>query len=612
MRAAWEEERVAAAAERTALEQALAEQGTQHAAAAAASDASSSNDFAATGSASSSKTGESGATAGPPRKVVMPAPPPASAKRPGSAHSRRSGGFKGQRTVVGQRQEQPPPLPRDRRQRPSSAREARRPSARAATTKRRVASARRPKVASSTAPASSRSKAAGSQDGLARVIGAPQRAADVARSDAARTLLEEWRRADEQARGGRRELRKRLATDATEAAAGGGGGGGGKDDEVADAVMETQRCARHRSYRRVSVKLVEALNADALGALRRCERERAIKLLLEARRVLTNDCFAKTPRGEMLHQGGGRRADSGDGRCLHEWVRLHSCTLNNLGIAHRDRARATSKFDAKSANALARVKAGAKAGLLAAAADANTRNEKHTLNQKYTERLDEPGMTLALRFVDRARALEHDALRALGQRLETSELVGKVGWHADSGGSAVTAVRNAAEEVDPDARAGGVVVAASRRGGILKHTQANGRRKPRSSGGGGLRTSDTPVTGAAAAAVAAAAGKAVVWGDLQCSTTASGLDLRTDPEARTSTSDTVALIRGNAPADRGGIGDMNLNVGDRGLGAEFAQKMLDVYGIGPVAAVPLVRATYRNILLTPLRLLFSVYCLICS
>jgi hypothetical protein len=76
----------------------------------------------------------------------------------------------------------------------------------------------------------------------------------------------------------------------------------------------------------------------------------------EARGVLGSACFAQSPVGELVEQqeeekenvlGGAGEARStvgtgglgGDGRCLHEWVRLHSSTLNNLGIAHRDRAR---------------------------------------------------------------------------------------------------------------------------------------------------------------------------------------------------------------------------------------------------------------------------------
>ena len=53
------------------------------------------------------------------------------------------------------------------------------------------------------------------------------------------------------------------------------------------------------------------------------------RLLLEARRVLgKTSCFGADPAAEL--EGEARRCG-----VLTQWVRLHSCTLNNLGIAHR-------------------------------------------------------------------------------------------------------------------------------------------------------------------------------------------------------------------------------------------------------------------------------------
>ena len=85
-------------------------------------------------------------------------------------------------------------------------------------------------------------------------------------TDAARVLLQEWTKADEQARAGRRDLKNTLAAN--------------NDVCVAAAVSEAQRRRRRLAHRQVCVKLVEALNADALAALQRMERERAVRLLL--------------------------------------------------------------------------------------------------------------------------------------------------------------------------------------------------------------------------------------------------------------------------------------------------------------------------------------------
>ena len=53
------------------------------------------------------------------------------------------------------------------------------------------------------------------------------------------------------------------------------------------------------------------------------------RLLLEARRVLgKGSCFGADAAAEL--EGEARRCG-----VLTQWVRLHSCTLNNLGIAHR-------------------------------------------------------------------------------------------------------------------------------------------------------------------------------------------------------------------------------------------------------------------------------------
>eukprot|EP01044_Picomonas_judraskeda_P014291 COSAG03_NODE_2254_length_2954_cov_2.440630_1_plen_831_part_01 len=347
MRTAWEEERVMAAAERAALEQALAAQGVSH------GSGESPDVTRADGGDSGSR--HSPTVSGPLQVGVddisamaqqpkVPVPPRSPAKRPHARAGRsRKGGAARPQTAFGRRQYRQPSA---KGSRPSSAR-ATRPTSR--PSKREVSSARQ----------------------------RPHRPDDVMRSDTARAILEEWIRADKIIHADRRELRTNLPADNRQTI-----GPCEDDGAVCHQAVVARRCARRRSYRRLCVKLVEALNADALGAVHRCERERAIKLLLEARRVLANDCFGKTPSAEMQehsqHTGEVESKDSkavsnrlDDGRNLHEWVRLHSCTLNNLAIAHRERARAnkTSSLDPKSARALAKVNADAKAMVKAPSAE---------------------------------------------------------------------------------------------------------------------------------------------------------------------------------------------------------------------------------------------------
>lgn len=486
MRTAWEEERVMAAAERAALEEALAAlngDDTTDATILAAHGAQRGSDDKNRSETLSlvdevPQVGVDGMDAMP--QHMAPVPP---AKRP---HAR-------------------------------TGRSCRRPSSARAATRARPPSSSRPGKRLVTSARQRRDSV------VARTIGAPHHPKDVARSDNARTMLEEWVRADEHARTARRELSPNPPVDESCATV-----------PYADAVDASkdadvmQCCARRRSYRRLCVKLVQALNADALSALRRCERERAIKLLLEARLVLANGCFGKTPAAELQQRAPCTSKEASeedkainprmdDGRNLCEWVRLHSSTLNNLGIAHRDRTRASKNGsrDAKSARALAKVNADAQAVL----------KESARLKSNQVTDPADPGIKLALRFIDRARALEHEALRVLGHNFSGVDSIAK-----------------------PVA------------GRKAKRARKSRKQLPKQK----------------------ATDKHVKW-----SMDSGPEEPRPDP-TMLGTSDAVALIRGHVPPSKSKVigGDDNDE-----LGTEFAKTLMNVYGIGPVQTVPLQRNT---------------------